>query len=671
MSRITEINDKLDIDDFVRKVESLDTNSPNLKKNYLSLLDEYAEKITNIIKDESIEIIVAILDAYFNFFPTIARRIVSSGNESIIRAQLVLENIKGISPITIKDNLKSAESMYTLYAMNFGLVSNKIKEMLENGQKIDGLLHEYLQGKDNKQIEEIVNNDTLEFYKNIKKVDGFMFPLSETRIIPLRTQYIMRLFKLENIDDETLSKIYNEVLLKNSVLENFDYSSIIEDDIMLITRVKGLYQKSPSFFFDSLADDRMIKSRKDYKELVELLNMIVKLNIDDKTGLIMFFREFTKREYKCPKLIQYFKKNGLYNDYFIDDFDKLYEDCVTKLLNGDINIDEYLIKDLGSSKAFKDNFEKLIDCFDKSNDTEYQRFLIIPLAVAYAEIRREKFNLDFTIETTSKVIGANTLGYYDDEENKLFYNPFYAKCVINVKDELACAFNTINHEVKHARQFKEINESSKLSFDNLIMAMDLYFRDDTLYSYYKTNYRHISYERDARACAYAETKELLRNHPDLTKNLKPENISDYPLSDFIRKRNILSISEYYGIITLFEQDCNLVLSNASDEESLEYYKNKMFKYPVVKEFYDYDEANHRIVRKSEEYFNNKLQELDNKQDSIEKREAIFSINAFKYAIKVSDYLTDMGKMVDNDLNNEYSNDLIEEVINNVGSKPCK
>jgi hypothetical protein len=673
MARIDEVVKEIDLKTLTDTVNALDKNDPNYTATYKGIVNTFLSKVINILDKESLEIRVGILDMLFNISPAFTRNIVASNNENIIRAQLVLESIKGISPSDIKDNIDVAKTAYSLYAFSSGLMSNKSSSITTHGYGICEILSKYLSKMDNDDINEMVGNDVLEFYKNIGEVDNLLFAKLQSVYVPSRGKFIKNLFTLPNIDDETLSDIFNNVFEKNAFLDSFDYSDIIESDPTLLQRVKGLYRKTKGDLFDFIINEDMYESEEEYEEAIDFFGDIASLNEGDEDGLKKFFMEISKRADRCPKLIEKLENEEFYNRYVIKDLNAEYENAVNKILSGNEKVSDYLIEEIGKSKVFIDNFDKILDCFAKSNDAEYQRSLIFPLTVALAEKQKEKYGLDFDVVSQSETLGIGTLGYYKHSDNVIYFNPFYMKYTEDVKNELANAFDTVIHEVRHARQYKEVEQDDHLSYDNLLMAMDFYLTDDSLSGYYKTNYAHLSYERDARACAYAETKELLKKYPDICEKVKPEDISKFELSDYIRKKEILSIEDYYGILDIFEEGVKIDLTCVKDDPDLhEYAKNKLLNYPVILQFYDYDEENNTLTRKNDEYFDKKLKELENEPDSLAKRETIYSIKAFRYAQKVSDYIHEHENLTSFDNpTNGYSDEVIEEVTNAVGKRPSR
>ena len=669
MSKTDEIIKKIALEDFSNQLSTLDSSDPNFQEKCNKMITDYSMKLINILEKEGIEIAVAVLDMLANSAPSLAMQVISSENEKIMRAQLVLENIKGYSATQIRNDLKAVKT-YKGLLMIKSFFSAKGTTEYEN--KICEVLSKYLNTKNDSEVENMVDNDTIEFFTNLQEVDEIIFSLANMDATLDRTEFIKKLFTLKNMDSKTLSKIYKEVLLKNKYLDNFDYTDIIVEDISLLSSVEGLIRKCSEDLLDALADDETYENETDYKEMIERFREIVKLNEKDENSIKIFLNEIIKRKEQCPKLMSLLEKEDFYQKYKIGNIELEYEAAIHKLLSGDKEIEEYLIGGLGKNKVFQDNFEQLIDCFAKSENEEYQRLLITPLAIALAEIQKEKYDLDFEVKIISSSIETGTLGYYSKEDNVLFLNTYYIKNADNIKSELAETINTIFHEVTHAKQYREVESSTDLNYDNLLIAIDLYNMNQEFSDYYGTNYQHISMERDARACAYVETKTLLQNYPELTENLEPESITKYILSDYIRKENFFGTRSYYGIITRFENYINCELKanqSINDIESIKKIEELIEKYPVILQFYDYDKINCELKRKPDEYFENKLKELESLPNSIDKTTQIYSIKAFRYAIKVGEYMNTLDISDSKDDSDEYSDDIIKEVINNVGSRP--
>ena len=255
-----------------------------------------------------------------------------------------------------------------------------------------------------------------------------------------------------------------------------------------------------------------------------------------------------------------------------------------------------------------------------------------------------------------------TFGTYNDDKNIMYINPNVYGLFTDPKDAFAFCADTVFHETRHAVQFKTIKSSDEISYDNLLMAMDKILSLESL-GFYDVNYKRISFERDARDMAYVDTMTFFREYPEMQQLISQEEDENYSISDFIRYDSTLTLM---GIIDGFVKEVNDVLADYKDDEEILAIKiNEIKQFPVIKQFFDFDEANLRIEPKSDEYFNSLLETLDPLKDG----EAIYSINTFIYSRKVSKYMKD--HEIDM-LINEPSLDAVEgEVIDNVGKRPTR
>ena len=240
MSRVDKLAEEINVYDTVTKLNTLDKRSPDYKEKYSMIISEFSKKAVDKLKDESIQTRVAFLDEFYNHAPVMAVHLLNTRNEELIRAQLVLEHIKGIDIMSLKYDLKKAKGIYTAFGLASGLLSNKTNNAINCGDAICSILNKYLIDKNPRDITELVNDDTIEFYRNFKEVEDNIFTGSEEIHFPTRQQFIYELFKSNVINDEIKSKVYNEVLKTNPYLENFDYSKILEEDKSLLYSVKGI-----------------------------------------------------------------------------------------------------------------------------------------------------------------------------------------------------------------------------------------------------------------------------------------------------------------------------------------------------------------------------------------------------------------------------------------------
>ena len=651
-------------DSFSNRISEIDPNSPNRKEEFKKVLDEYVNYVLDYLKDKPIEIVVASLDIFNNYNPQLSSALMKNPSDNIYRAMLVIEKLNGTNVLDIKNNLKEAITYNDLIIMSNGSGFSKDNNVRSELNKFRlTMLNDYLKGKSDDEVEALVNGDLERFANGLNNIDEALFSLSNKSSIPPRSNIINNIFLNENISDDILDKIYNEVLLKNQYLRSFDYTTMIVESGDIIARIKGLYRKCGPKFFEFFSDVELDDELKE--EFDEFFNGIIELNKDDEDGLKWFFRELGKRSKDNKELDEYLKSKDYYNKY-LDNNDNLYKDAVVKLLNDEYDIDENLLEELGTSKAFLDNYELFVDKFMTSDDKEYQNKLMIPLVRGLVEKQKEKYNLKFQTIFTTDMINNTNLGHYNKANKELYINPMYMECFDNKKAAFALAIETVYHETRHAYQEQVLKESDELSYDNLVMAMDSILSETAYSSYYKDNYKHVSFERDARDSAYVDTMTYFDKYKDVQKMIVPDNEADYVLSDYVRKDSIAGYDKYVGVIQLFMDYVNDMIDVChGDKETIDYFLNK---YKVIGQFFEISKESGYLVPRSEEYFENRRKELEQMPDSIEKKEGLYSIKAFEYSKKVTNYLYKNDKEKDKN-EKDYNKKIIGEVLENVGPKP--
>jgi hypothetical protein len=219
-----------------------------------------------------------------------------------------------------------------------------------------------------------------------------------------------------------------------------------------------------------------------------------------------------------------------------------------------------------------------------------------------------------------------------------------------------------------------MKEIKDINFETLLYVIDTVNSNSDIMSY-DMNYDYNSKEIDAMAQAFVDTKTFLEKYPQYTSFLIPTQSNTGNLNNYFRISNAEGIKKISSSIKLFEDNFNKQLDkiNSSDttfkEEKIDAY---LHYYPVVLQFYDYDKEKNRIIRKSDEYFKDKLRQLEQEPESLSKREQIYSIKSFMYSSKIESYIINHEN--DGSLNVDDNNNMIinvEEVINEVGPVPGK
>ena len=243
----------------------------------------------------------------------------------------------------------------------------------------------------------------------------------------------------------------------------------------------------------------------------------------------------------------------------------------------------------------------------------------------------------------------------------------------NSRVSFAEAIDTVFHETRHAIQYEEITTNSNFSYDDLIMAIDWLMTDLGGAAYYQNNYVEISYEMDAREIAYVETMKMFKQYPKIQEEYKKNYIEiTNPLSKYMRKEEFLSLESYYGVIDNFLNMINGLLCDGTtkDQEYFDYIFKKIDRFPVFKEFFDIDREKRTVNPKPKSYFRDKITEAYGFTDPLKKREYAYSIQAFRYAKRLAEYLKD--RVYEAPVVNElYNKEIVEEAISHVGKPPSR
>ena len=289
MTRGEEILEALSLKEASSKVSSLDKNSNNYKKEYEKIINEYSTKVINSIKEEDIEVRVAILDVLFNNSPSFTCLILSRRVESIIRAQLLLELLKGVKPSDIKDHLLLVK---TKTDKDLIMMNSNTSTIHYNEEVLD-ILNKYLVNKNGDDIDDMVFDDTITFADKLDEVASIMF---KNNYYPDRKTIIYNLFSINYMDDEILTKIYNEIIIH---MDDIDYDLLFDEDIEYLFRIKGIFRKCTNKVFDMLTSNA-----EDTDDLYDFLDEIINTNKEDREGLLWFFEEIGKRE---PSIRSYYR----------------------------------------------------------------------------------------------------------------------------------------------------------------------------------------------------------------------------------------------------------------------------------------------------------------------------------------------------------------------------
>ena len=622
-NRVVEIINQLDFDSFNEELNKIDKNAPDHVEKANEVMHNFVNKIIELTKNDPISVKVALL--YKIGDNVISKFLLETEDEDYLRAAVLLKYLNGYKPDLLRNDLELVNTIASFQIIQKG--SRNIE--IENSNKILKILSDYLNKMDMETILKQLEIDLKAFVMGLKDVHEVIFNNDDN---DFKSKIIDSLFLNDYLTLDELNYIFSEIVLKNKLLRNYDFTTVIEERPQYLVVIKGLYRKicreTMDFIFSNIDED-------DYEDYDGLLRDIIRLNKDDVEGLKWFFREVDKRIIKNPAFYQYMQKQEYYRMFNEVDIERVYNNNLIRFLNNNSNIDESVIETIGTYKGFLDYFDDLLDLFINSKDDNYKSKLMIPLIVSLIEKQKRKYNLDFTVVFSSTVLNDATLGFYNREKNIMYINPNMFKLIDNLDVAFVHAVDTVYHETRHANQYKEVETSNEFDFNNLIIAMDYYLTSNDS-TYYLPNYEHLSFERDARDVAYVDTMSFFAGYPDIQKLVKKHREGDYHLSDYIRKEKFFGMDNYYGLVYLFMDHVVSALKVAKEKPELrEYVLEKINKYPVIFKFFEIDFEKYTINVYDGEYYKKLLEE----SNGTEKGKMVkYSIEAFLYALRIGRYL---------------------------------
>ena len=653
-----------------------------LDENLKILKDNYVDYLLTVIDNYPIEMVFTITDMLYNYNYDIFVKLLEKNNEKIMRAFMMIKTINGDNPLEIKNNLSKVKNSLKENIISRRLNKERQEKVYNRESKEYELLNKYLKNINDKDVEKLSKRGLQTLFLNLHNVDKALFDNSSR--FYNKSIIINYLFNKSELDLKVIDKIYNDVLLKNESLISFDYNPIIMSDSKFIQNIKGLFRKCNNDYFKSFSN-QLITNEK-CKKINQMLQDVVRINNNDEIGLGWFFIQFNMNA--SSKLKKYLNQFDYYNKYSNVDIKGMYDGVIDKLLNNDANdINPTIIETIGLYNGFIDKYDIFLDLFNNSKDSKYQDLLLIPLTTGLIEKKKKEYGLDFKVVLTNRDINNREFGSYNNFENILFINQHILKQYSDKKEAFANSVTTIFHEIRHAKQFKEIekkltlrndsvissidavahlalpihrekkNSNIHISFDNLLMAMDSAMNILNP-RYYKHNYQNISYERDARKAAYVESMEFFKDREDMKKYLKEEE--DISLSSSIMREDPDShdASTFrVGIIDLFVKYCNEKMKVGKIGSIIEIFT----KYPILSRFFTIRIHSNEVVPRDEKHFDKVLKEIDKNPNLSKKKEALYAVKMFNYAIRMQSYLSNYNFMSIDD----------ESIETKLGPKPKK
>jgi len=648
-NRIVELVNELDFEGLSSEIKNVSKTGAEKRQLIDEILSRFADKIIEATKNDSFAVKVALLYKFGD--SVVTKALLEKRNEDYLRAAVLLKYLNGYDPESLRNQYDLISAMFTIQLIQNGKNTIDVDVM----KAILKSLSDYLNTMDMEVIKEMQKEDLSDFVMNLAEVHEVIFRSDRNRD---KSKLIDKLFLNEDLSNENLNYLYNEIILKNSLLRNYDFSSILFKKPEYIIEIKGMYRRLNRELFDVIFD---IKNKSEFEDTRDLLREVLLLNSDDIEGLKWFFSEVNKRFINNPELYQFMQDETFYKAFANVNFEKINEENLQRFLNGNSDVNELIINSIGTYSGFLDNFDTLVDMFIKSNDKKYKHKLMIPLVVALIEKQKKKYGLNFEVVFSSKALNDAQVGSFNQRKNTMYINPNIVDIIDDTDVAFIHAVDTVFHETRHALQHKEIETREEFDFDNLVMAMDyhLSYNED---NYYAKNYAHISFERDARDIAYVETMSFFEKYPNIQKLVKKEREDDYHLSDYIRKETLLGEDTYYGLIYHFIENISVGLKTAKEEPE---YRDQIFerikRYPVLFKFFDIDFDNYCINIKDGDYYMNLLKKS---RDTDKEKTVEYSVESFLYSLRMGKYLNEKSS---NSYTQEegYNKEVIKEIDDNV------
>ena len=228
-----EVLNRINIIGFTTQLQNVDTKLPEeeVKRLKKQIIEQFVAKIVDFTKEESIAIKVGILFTFGNSI--INKLLLETGDESFLKAAVLLKYLEGIEPKELRDSPNSVKAK----SMSNQFINYDKHASMDDIISIINMLSAYLNKKDmdsiNKELEEDVNEFVDHMFDSIPFMMG-------TSVGPRQTTFINNLFLCQYLTDDKLSYLYNEVMEKDPILKNYDYMGIFSSKPSLLYKIKSI-----------------------------------------------------------------------------------------------------------------------------------------------------------------------------------------------------------------------------------------------------------------------------------------------------------------------------------------------------------------------------------------------------------------------------------------------
>lgn len=501
---------------------------------------------------------------------------------------------------------------------------------------------------------------------------------------------------------EDKQKIFDELLEKNPAYFSFDYDNLLNENFNAFLEVKGLINKISDEGLIKLFDDtELAEYPEEYHE--EIINYVVNefeklitFNLNDPESLKFLIMKFENIRYTQNSIfLERFLQSQTYikaceNVNLGDDVNKkILEDILAGNLSKEF---ETLYIKFASSSLMEENYDNLLALLLDGNefDDKFNRHLATTLLIGLSNKIKKENNLEFDLSFSNDTMENNTLGYYQDrndkeneaKKNKLYLNKYYIYSQEDYIDAFIEGVNTLYHELRHANQYQHLLNKKEWNYDIMVQAMDSYLIEEGYHKpYYKDNYWYVSIEVDARLQSYIETRRFFKDYPLIQYDVEEKYMEFIPgIKTRTRQGYLEPFSTTLG---MFKSEIDLMIDVMKDQMRekekpqitiAEQIYNLFQKYPSLSLIFKFNTETETFEYQSEEYFQSKLEQFQNEPPSKENEEAIYCIQNILYDLELTKHFDkqDLYKIIeekDEDVKDTLIEEAEREAISEVGSPP--
>ena len=224
--RFLDLINEINYSNYRERYKEILTHGNNAKSREFK--SSYISHLIIMFQTYPIEKIYAAIDFLRNSDYQLYLDLIKTNNPIVMRVVVLLKDINYISFDTIKYQREDAVNWEYTILLSRGVSEETKRKKLDWYDEEYQILSDYLKNFDDEYLRNTVDGDLVYFYKNIGNVSDVLFFQDNEK--NARENIIYRLFDLKDkLGNETVTRIYNDVLLKNERLDPFNYNEIFRD----------------------------------------------------------------------------------------------------------------------------------------------------------------------------------------------------------------------------------------------------------------------------------------------------------------------------------------------------------------------------------------------------------------------------------------------------------